>query len=97
MEHRPLGRTGVSVSTLCLGTMMFGEWSTKDHDESIRIIHRARGPSTALRGEQHWHGAAPDTFMEHLAMLDNADDPATARPGSSTSSTTTTTPRAGRR
>jgi aryl-alcohol dehydrogenase-like predicted oxidoreductase len=41
MDHRPLGRTGVSVSTLCLGTMMFGEWGTKDHDESIRIIHQA--------------------------------------------------------
>ena len=41
MEHRPLGRTGVSVSKLCLGTMMFGEWGTRDHDESIKIIHRA--------------------------------------------------------
>jgi quercetin dioxygenase-like cupin family protein len=27
--------------------------------------------------EEHWHGASPDSFMEHLAMLDNADDPAT--------------------
>jgi aryl-alcohol dehydrogenase-like predicted oxidoreductase len=41
MEQRILGRTGVSVSELCLGAMMFGEWGTKDHDESIRIIHRA--------------------------------------------------------
>jgi aryl-alcohol dehydrogenase-like predicted oxidoreductase len=41
MEHRPLGRTGVSVSKLCLGTMMFGAWGNPDHDESIRIIHRA--------------------------------------------------------
>ncbi len=41
MEYRQLGRTGVSVSKLCLGTMMFGDWGTKDHDESIRIIHRA--------------------------------------------------------
>jgi len=41
MEHRLLGRTGVSVSKLCLGAMMFGDWGTKDHDESIRIIHRA--------------------------------------------------------
>src|ERR1700710_663235 len=41
MEHRSLGRTGVSVSKLCLGAMMFGDWGTKDHDESIRIIHRA--------------------------------------------------------
>lgn len=28
-------------------------------------------------GEEHWHGATPDDFMEHLAMLENADDPAT--------------------
>src|ERR1700744_2547720 len=41
MEQRILGRTGVSVSKLCLGAMMFGEWGTKDHEESIRIIHRA--------------------------------------------------------
>ncbi len=41
MELRPLGRTGVQVSPLCLGAMMFGEWGTQDHDESIRIIHRA--------------------------------------------------------
>ena len=41
MEHRPLGRTGVLVSKLCLGAMMFGDWGTKDHDESIRIIRRA--------------------------------------------------------
>ncbi|MGA2471179.1 MAG: aldo/keto reductase [Solirubrobacteraceae bacterium] len=41
MEHRPLGRTGVSVSKLCLGAMMLGDWGNKDHDDSIRIIHRA--------------------------------------------------------
>jgi aryl-alcohol dehydrogenase-like predicted oxidoreductase len=41
MEHRPLGRTGVSVSKFCLGAMMFGAWGNADHDECIRIIHRA--------------------------------------------------------
>src|SRR4051795_10298559 len=41
MEHRTLGRTGVHVSPLCLGAMMFGAWGETDHDESIRIIHRA--------------------------------------------------------
>ncbi|MBA2347487.1 MAG: aldo/keto reductase [Solirubrobacterales bacterium] len=41
MEQRDLGRTGMSVSTLCLGTMMFGAWGEKDHDESVRIIHAA--------------------------------------------------------
>ena len=28
-------------------------------------------------GEEHWHGASPDDCVEHLAMLGNADDPAT--------------------
>ena len=28
-------------------------------------------------GEDHWHAAAPGCFMEHLAMLEAADDPAT--------------------
>jgi aryl-alcohol dehydrogenase-like predicted oxidoreductase len=31
----------VQVSPLCLGAMMFGAWGNPDHDESIRIIHRA--------------------------------------------------------
>ncbi len=41
MEHDVLGRTGVSVSRLCLGAMMFGAWGNPDHDESVRIIHAA--------------------------------------------------------
>jgi aryl-alcohol dehydrogenase-like predicted oxidoreductase len=41
MEHRHLGRTGVSVSKLCLGAMMFGAWGNRNHDESVRIIHAA--------------------------------------------------------
>ena len=49
MEYRPLGRTGVHVSKLCLGTMMFGAWGNPDHDDSIRIIHRALGCRDQLR------------------------------------------------
>ncbi|AMM21363.1 aldo/keto reductase [Frondihabitans sp. PAMC 28766] len=41
MEYRLLGRTGLEVSPLCLGTMMFGAWGNPDHDDSIRIIHKA--------------------------------------------------------
>jgi aryl-alcohol dehydrogenase-like predicted oxidoreductase len=41
MQMRTLGRTGVQVSPLCLGAMMFGAWGNTDHDDSIRIIHRA--------------------------------------------------------
>ncbi|MBO0786427.1 MAG: aldo/keto reductase [Actinobacteria bacterium] len=41
MEYRPLGRTGVSVSQLCLGAMMFGSFGNRDHDDAIKIIHKA--------------------------------------------------------
>ncbi len=41
MEHRILGQTGMSVSTLCLGAMMFGRFGERDHDTSVSIIHRA--------------------------------------------------------
>lgn len=39
MQYRNLGRTGVKVSRLCLGTMMFG--GPAPEADSIRIIHRA--------------------------------------------------------
>jgi aryl-alcohol dehydrogenase-like predicted oxidoreductase len=41
MTYRTLGRTGVKVSPLTLGTMMFGAYGNPDHDDSIRVIHRA--------------------------------------------------------
>ncbi len=41
MEYRNLGRSGLKVSPLCLGAMMFGSWGNPDHEESIRVIHRA--------------------------------------------------------
>ncbi|HST56202.1 MAG TPA: aldo/keto reductase [Solirubrobacteraceae bacterium] len=41
MDYRSLGRTGMQVSPLCLGAMMFGAWGERDHDTSIAIIHRA--------------------------------------------------------
>jgi aryl-alcohol dehydrogenase-like predicted oxidoreductase len=41
MNYRTLGNTGVKVSPFCLGAMMFGAWGNPDHDESVRIIHRA--------------------------------------------------------
>src|SRR3546814_17883712 len=41
MEHRPLGRTGIQVSSLCLGTMMFGAWGNTDEGECARMVHTA--------------------------------------------------------
>ncbi len=69
MEQRPLGRTGVSVSKLCLGAMMFGDWGTKDHGESIRIIHRAldAGINFIDTADVYSHGESEVIVGEALA------------------------------
>jgi aryl-alcohol dehydrogenase-like predicted oxidoreductase len=41
MDYRSFGATGLKVSPLCLGAMMFGAWGNRDHAECVRIIHRA--------------------------------------------------------
>ena len=41
MKRRTLGATGISVSEFALGAMMFGSMGNPDHEDSIRIIHRA--------------------------------------------------------
>lgn len=41
MELRTLGVTGMKVSPLCLGAMMFGALGNGDHADCERIIHRA--------------------------------------------------------
>ncbi|MFI5698216.1 aldo/keto reductase [Kribbella sp. NPDC051586] len=41
MKRRILGATGISVSDIALGAMMFGAMGNPDHEESVRIIHRA--------------------------------------------------------
>src|SRR3979411_2471641 len=41
MDQRTLARTGIQVSPLCLGAMMFGAWGEPDHEASIATIHAA--------------------------------------------------------
>ncbi|MGE5747121.1 MAG: cupin domain-containing protein [Solirubrobacterales bacterium] len=51
--------------------------------EGIGLCQRRGGPIEVIRpgdrvffepGEEHWHGAAPDRFMTHLAMLEVDDE-----------------------
>jgi quercetin dioxygenase-like cupin family protein len=64
-------------------------WHTHPNGQTIFIIEglglcqRRGGPREEIRpgdrvffepGEEHWHGAAPDRFMTHLAMLEVDDD-----------------------
>ena len=69
MEQRRLGSTGVSVSKLCLGAMMFGDWGTRDHDESIRIIHRAldAGITFIDTADVYSHGESEEIVGKALA------------------------------
>ena len=39
MEFSNLGKAGLTVSRLCLGTMIFG--STVDESKSISLVHKA--------------------------------------------------------
>jgi len=41
VAYRSLGGTGISVSTLTLGTMMFGAWGNPDASECTAMVHRA--------------------------------------------------------
>jgi aryl-alcohol dehydrogenase-like predicted oxidoreductase len=90
MELRPFGRTGVVVSPLCLGAMMFGEWGNPDHDESIRIIHRAldaginfidtadvysRGESEEIVGKALAGGRREHVFLATKVHGRMGDDP----------------------
>ncbi|MEU4502277.1 aldo/keto reductase [Streptomyces sp. NPDC024089] len=41
MQHRILGRTGISVSKFALGTLRLGAWGNSEHDDAVRLIRTA--------------------------------------------------------
>jgi len=69
MEYRVLGRTGVKVSPVCLGTMMFGAWGNSDHDDCIRIIHQAldAGINFVDTADVYSHGECEEIVGKALA------------------------------
>jgi aryl-alcohol dehydrogenase-like predicted oxidoreductase len=90
MDHRNLGRTGASVSKLCLGAMMFGAWGNPDHEESIRIIHAAldaginfidtadvyaQGESEEIVGKALAGGRRDDIILATKFHMPMGDDP----------------------
>jgi aryl-alcohol dehydrogenase-like predicted oxidoreductase len=90
MQYRTLGRTGVKISPLCLGAMMFGEWGNPDHNDSIRIIHRAldaginfidtadvysHGESEEIVGKALVDGRRGDVILATKVHASMGDDP----------------------
>jgi aryl-alcohol dehydrogenase-like predicted oxidoreductase len=89
MQYRTLGRTGIKVSPYALGAMMFGTIGNPDHDDSIRIIHKAldaginfvdtadaysRGESEEITGKA-LKGRRDDVVLATKAGLPMGDDP----------------------
>jgi aryl-alcohol dehydrogenase-like predicted oxidoreductase len=72
MNYRTLGRTGVKVSPLCLGAMMFGAWGTREHDESVRIIYKAldAGINFIDTADVYSNGESEEIVGKALAGID---------------------------
>src|SRR6202522_3854149 len=74
MEYRPLGRTGVSVSQLCLGAMMFGAFGNSDHDDAIRIIHKALDAGINFIDNADGYSGGESELILGKALADNRRD-----------------------
>jgi aryl-alcohol dehydrogenase-like predicted oxidoreductase len=89
MQYRTLGRTGIRVSPYALGAMMFGPFGNPDHDDAIKIIHRAldaginvidtadaysHGESEEIVGKA-LEGRRDDVVLATKARLPMGDDP----------------------
>lgn len=92
MKHRPLGRTGISVSPLCLGAMMFGQWGNPDHDDCVAIIHAALdvGINFVDTADVYSRGESGGTSSaaRQVCSTTTSTPPATGRPARSSSAPT---------
>src|SRR6476646_739415 len=74
MRYRRFGRTGVHVSSLCLGAMMFGQWGNPDHDESIAVIHAALDAGTNFIDTADVYSAGESEEIVAKAIAGRRDD-----------------------
>jgi quercetin dioxygenase-like cupin family protein len=85
----PSAGSRVSASSVHFTPGARTAWHTHPHGQTVWVTEgtglcqRRGGPVEVIRpgdrvffepGEDHWHGAAPDRFMTHLAMLDVDDE-----------------------
>ncbi|PWK81460.1 aryl-alcohol dehydrogenase-like predicted oxidoreductase [Lentzea atacamensis] len=74
MRYRVLGGTGIEVSHHCLGAMMFGDVANKDHDEGVRIIHRALDAGINFVDTADMYSAGESEEIVGKALKDRRDD-----------------------
>ncbi len=85
----PAGPSHLSASSVHFTPGARTAWHTHPNGQTIFVLEglgraqRRGGPLEVVRpgdrvffepGEEHWHGAAPDRFLTHLAMLQVDDD-----------------------
>jgi aryl-alcohol dehydrogenase-like predicted oxidoreductase len=68
MHYRTLGRTGIKVSPYALGAMMLGGTFNPDHDDSVRIIHKAldAGINFVDTADAYSHGESEEIVGQAL-------------------------------
>ncbi|HEX2224920.1 MAG TPA: aldo/keto reductase [Thermoanaerobaculia bacterium] len=73
MQYRSFGNTGLKVSPLCLGAMMFGAWGNPDHEECIRILHRALDAGVNFIDTANTYSAGESEVIVGKAIQDRRD------------------------
>jgi aryl-alcohol dehydrogenase-like predicted oxidoreductase len=74
MRYAPLGRTGITVSELCLGAMMFGAFGNPDHDAAIRVIHRALDAGVTFVDTADMYSGGESEVIVGKALASRRDD-----------------------
>ncbi|MFD8783189.1 aldo/keto reductase [Kitasatospora sp. NPDC059599] len=75
MRYRVLGGTGIEVSALCLGTMMFGAVGNRDHADCARLIDTAidRGINVIDTADMYSAGESEEIVGKALAARGDRD------------------------
>jgi aryl-alcohol dehydrogenase-like predicted oxidoreductase len=63
MQYKRLGRTGLEVSNLCLGTMAFGRWI--DEEASVEILNTAMENGINFIDTANYYGKGQDEPFPH--------------------------------
>ena len=85
----PTGASRLSATNVHFTPAARTAWHTHPNGQTIFVVEgiglaqRRGGPIEVIRpgdriffepGEEHWHGAAPDRFMTHIALLQVDDE-----------------------
>ncbi|MCH0566555.1 MULTISPECIES: aldo/keto reductase [unclassified Streptomyces] len=74
MQYRPMGRTGVQVSTLALGAMNFGRIGRTTQDEATALVDASLEAGINLIDTADWYSAGESEEMVGKALAGRRDD-----------------------